>query len=96
MYGADELLKSAIPSVYLLLSNCFSSCWSYSILGPPPHFLALLDDGPPIAVKLIFFFSLQNKMASVFQVENRNSGQYPSNDIITALFSKELSIHATT
>jgi hypothetical protein len=43
MYGADELLKFAIPSVYLLLSNYFSSCWSYSILGPPPHFLDLLD-----------------------------------------------------
>jgi hypothetical protein len=43
MYGADELLKSAIPTVYLILSNCFSSCWSYSILGPPPQFLDLLD-----------------------------------------------------
>jgi hypothetical protein len=43
MYGADELLKSAIPSVYLPLLNGFSSCRSYSILGQLPHFLDLLD-----------------------------------------------------
>jgi hypothetical protein len=101
MCGADELLKSAIPLAYLLLSNCFSSCLSYSILGPPPHFLDLLDyllrdDGPPIATKLNFFCSLQNELVSVFWVENRNSGQYPSNDIITALLWKEVSIYATT
>jgi hypothetical protein len=43
MYRAEEILKSAVPSLYLLLSNCFSSCWPYSILGSPPHFLDLLD-----------------------------------------------------